>query len=77
MTDVESILKLFFLPKLQWITDYVLFLSNFLGDSFVGQSTEAIPIKCFVSHRLPSREGGSVGRSGQKKNKRNKHMIAY
>ena len=22
---------------------------------------EAIPIKCFVSHRPPSREGGSVG----------------
>ena len=29
---------------------------------------KAIPIKCFVSHHPPSREGGSVGRSvGQKK----------
>ena len=27
--------------------------------------------KCFVSHRPPSREGGSVGRA---KEKRNKHM---
>ena len=32
---------------------------------------KAIPIKCFVSHRSPSREGGSVGRS---KKKRNEHM---
>ena len=28
---------------------------------------KAIPIKCFVSHRPPSREGESVGRSGKKK----------
>ena len=28
---------------------------------------EAIPIKCFVSHYPPSREGGSVGRAGKKK----------
>ena len=28
---------------------------------------EAIPIKCFVSHRPPSREGGLIGRA--KKNK--------
>ena len=34
----------------------------------------AIPIKCFVSHRPPSREGGSVGRA---KKKKNEHMIAY
>ena len=27
------------------------------------QSHKAIPIKCFVSHRPPSREGGSVGRA--------------
>ena len=27
----------------------------------------AIPIKCFVSHRPPSREGGSVGRAKKKK----------
>ena len=33
----------------------------------------AIPIKCFVSHRPPSRDGGSVGRA---KNN-NEHMIAY
>ena len=36
----------------------------------------AIPIKCFVSHRPSSGEGGSVGRSGKKK-KKNEHMIAY
>ena len=35
---------------------------------------QAIPIKCFVSHRPPSRGGGSVGRA---KKKKNKHMIAY
>ena len=29
--------------------------------------TKAIPIKCFVSHRPPSREGGSVGRAKKKK----------
>ena len=34
----------------------------------------AIPIKCFVSHRPPSHEGGSVG---QVKKKGNEHMIAY
>ena len=34
---------------------------------------KAIPIKCFVSHRPPSREGGSVGQ----KEKENEHMIAY
>ena len=28
---------------------------------------EAIPIKCFVSHRPPSREGGSVGRAKKKR----------
>ena len=28
---------------------------------------KAIPIKCFVSHRRPSREGGSVGRAKKKK----------
>ena len=32
----------------------------------------AIPVKCFVSHRPPSRECGSVGRASEKK--RNKHM---
>ena len=26
----------------------------------------AIPIKCFLSHRPPSREGGSVGRAEKK-----------
>ena len=31
---------------------------------------KAIPIKCFVSHRPPSREGGSIGRSGKKKRRR-------
>ena len=31
----------------------------------------AIPIKCFVSHRPPSREGGLVGRA---KKERNEHM---
>ena len=34
--------------------------------------TKAIPIKCFVFHRPPSREGGSVGRA--KKINKNKHM---
>ena len=29
---------------------------------------KAIPIKCFVSHRPPSREGGSVGRAKEKNN---------
>ena len=28
---------------------------------------KAIPIKCFVSHRPPSREGGSVGRAKKKR----------
>ena len=28
--------------------------------------TEAIPIKCFVSHRPPSREGGSVDQAKKK-----------
>ena len=32
--------------------------------------SKAIPIKCFVSHRPPSREGGSVGQA----KKRNEHM---
>ena len=27
---------------------------------------KAIPIKCFVSHRPPSRKGGSVGRAKKK-----------
>ena len=31
------------------------------------QPAKAIPIKCFVSHRPPSREGGSVGRAKKKK----------
>ena len=36
-------------------------------------------MKCFVSHRPPSREGGSVGRSvGQKKKKKkDEHNNAY
>ena len=38
---------------------------------------KAIPIKCYVSHRPPSREGGSVGRAKKKKKKWNEHMIAY
>ena len=33
-------------------------------------------IKCFVSHRPPSREGGSVGRA-KKRKKKNEHMTAY
>ena len=35
---------------------------------FIIQATacKAIPIKCFVSHRPPSREGGSVGRAKKK-----------
>ena len=36
----------------------------------------AIPIKCFVSHRPPSRDGGSVGRA-KNNNNNNEHMIAY
>ena len=34
---------------------------------------QAIPIKCFVSHRPPSPGGGSVGQ----KKKKNEHMIVY
>ena len=30
-------------------------------------TAKAIPIKCFVSHRPPSREGGSVGRAKKKR----------
>ena len=37
----------------------------------------AIPIKCFVSHRPPSRDGGSVGRAKNNNNNNNEHMIAY
>ena len=36
-----------------------------MASSFVDH--KAIPIKCFVSYRSPSREGGSVGLSGKKK----------
>ena len=36
----------------------------------------ANPIKCFVSHCPPSREGGSVGLAKKKKKKMNEHMIA-
>ena len=38
-------------------------------------STKVILIKCFVSHRHPSREGGSVGWA--KNEKKNGHIIAY
>ena len=38
---------------------------------------KAIPIKCFVSHRPPSREGGSVGRAKKNKQTKNEHMIAF
>ena len=34
-------------------------------DSYFAALT--IPIKCFVSHRPPSREGGSVGRAKRKR----------
>ena len=37
------------------------------------ESHKAIPIKCFVSHRPPSREDGSVDRA-KKKKKKNEHM---
>ena len=37
-------------------------------------SRQAIPIKCFVSHRPPSREGGSVGRAKKKKKKRERSL---
>ena len=37
--DVKGILKLFFAKTL--VDNYVLFLSNFLGGSFVGQSTDS------------------------------------
>ena len=33
---------------------------------FYYHRVKAIPIKCFVSHRPPSREGGSVGRAKKK-----------
>ena len=34
-----------------------------MGGFVAKKATKAIPIKCFVSHRPPSREGGSVGRA--------------
>ena len=59
-------MKFVFLTKIAWSTLY-------------GHPVKAIPIKCFVSHRPSSREGGSVGRSGKKKEKKkkNEHMTAY
>ena len=33
------------------------------------KTNKAIPIKCFISHRPPYREGGSVGRAKKKKKK--------
>ncbi len=38
---------------------------------------KAIPIKCFVSHRLVSCDGGSVGREKKKKKKRWKKASGY
>ena len=32
------------------------------------ERSQAIPIKCFVSHRRPSREGGLVSRAKKTKN---------
>ena len=43
--------------------------------TFQGQNLNfcvAIPIKCFVSHRPVSCDGGSVGRLGKKKKKKKK-----
>ena len=55
-------------------------LSNQINvHALIGQSamvycaSKAIPVKCFISHRPPSREGGSVGWAKKKKN-RNEHM---
>ena len=49
-------------------------LSNQINvHALIGQSamvycaSKAIPIKCFVSHHPPTREGGPVGRLGKKK----------
>ena len=36
---------------------------SFVTNLLVLHATKPIPIKCFVSHRPPSREGGSVGRA--------------
>ena len=33
------------------------------GQTLEPHGLKAIPIRCFVSHRPPSREGGSVGRA--------------
>ena len=41
---------------------FLTLLEHFPLGAFQGQCN-AIPIKCFVSHRPPSREGGSVGRA--------------
>ena len=41
------------------------------GVLFSKVAYQAIPIKCFVSHRPPSREGGSVGRAKKKKKRMN------
>ena len=43
----------------------------FLGLAKSLHYNEAIPIKCFVSHRPPPRDGRSVGRA---KIKKKKHM---
>ena len=45
----------------------IVFLFFFSGGTLTDRlNTKAIPIKCFVSHRSPSREGGSVGRAKKK-----------
>ena len=49
-----------------WTTD----LSQTAKSSQMYRSSpKAMPIKCFVSHRPPSREGGSVGRGKKNKSK--------
>ena len=47
-------------------TGGVLTLSGFRNGPVYRSSPKAMPIKCFVSHRPPSREGGSVGRAKKK-----------
>ena len=52
------------------LTLYLCFEQTTQGFMIDSNRGKAIPIKCFVSHHPPSREGGSVGWA----KKRNEHM---
>ena len=54
--------------KLLILNHYLFYVELLAGVCVPGAINKAIPLKCFVSHRPPSREGGSVG--GAKKRKR-------